>query len=230
MSRTIVVCGYGSGISDAVARKFGAEGFQVALVGRNVERGRAGAQALEALGVTAKAFACDLSDAAEVRSMIAQVQSTLGPITVLHWNAYATGAADLTTCDPFELRGVFDLSVTNIVVALQAALPDFKQQENPAILVTSGGLAYQVPEVDAMAVSWGAMGLAIGKSAQRKLVGVLHHRLAPEGIHVGEVVVMGAVKGTAFDHGNATLEASTIATRFWSMYTERGPASVEIKG
>jgi hypothetical protein len=29
MQKTIIVCGYGPGISDAVANKFGGEGFQV---------------------------------------------------------------------------------------------------------------------------------------------------------------------------------------------------------
>ncbi len=38
MTRTILVCGHGPGISDAVARRFGREGFAVALVARNAER------------------------------------------------------------------------------------------------------------------------------------------------------------------------------------------------
>ncbi len=33
MTKTILVCGHGPGISDAVARKFGAEGFSVAFLG-----------------------------------------------------------------------------------------------------------------------------------------------------------------------------------------------------
>ena len=32
MSKTIVIVGYGPGVSSAVARKFGAAGFSVALV------------------------------------------------------------------------------------------------------------------------------------------------------------------------------------------------------
>ncbi len=35
MSKTIVVVGFGPGVSTAVAEKFGAAGFSVALVGRN---------------------------------------------------------------------------------------------------------------------------------------------------------------------------------------------------
>jgi NAD(P)-dependent dehydrogenase (short-subunit alcohol dehydrogenase family) len=51
MSKTILIAGYGPGISDAVARKFGAEGFAVALAARNEARLTAGARALEGLGV-----------------------------------------------------------------------------------------------------------------------------------------------------------------------------------
>ncbi|HEX7670382.1 MAG TPA: hypothetical protein VF395_12390 [Polyangiaceae bacterium] len=38
MAKTIVVCGYGPGISSAVAEKFGAEGFSVALAARNASQ------------------------------------------------------------------------------------------------------------------------------------------------------------------------------------------------
>ena len=73
-----------------------------------------------------------------------------------------------------------------------------------------------------------AAGLAIAKAAQHKTVGLLSKALESDGVYVGEVVVTGLVKGTAFDSGNATLEASTIADRFWQIYSARGPASVTI--
>ncbi|MDP3208278.1 MAG: hypothetical protein Q8M65_03940, partial [Rhodoglobus sp.] len=84
------------------------------------------------------------------------------------------------------------------------------------------------PKVDAMAVQWGAMGLAVAKAAQHKAVGLLHQRLGAEGVYVGEVVVLGAVKGTAFDSGHATLEASAIAERFWDLHQRRAESSVNI--
>ena len=49
-----------------------------------------------------------------------------------------------------------------------------------------------------------------------------------DGVYVGEVVVTGLVKGTAFDSGNATLEASTIAEKFWQLYQTRDATSVTI--
>ena len=36
--KTILICGHGPGISHAVAQKFGAEGFRVALVARSRDR------------------------------------------------------------------------------------------------------------------------------------------------------------------------------------------------
>ncbi len=136
MKPTILVCGHGPGISDAVARRFGREGFAVAIVARNAERLKAAAEALSGAGLTAKAFPCDLGDPKAV--------------------------------------------------------------------------------------------LAIAKSAQHKTAGLLHHKLAGEGVYVGEVVVLATVKGTAFDSGNATLEASAVAERFWQLHQRRTEASVNI--
>ena len=229
MKRTIIVCGYGSGISDAVARRFGQEGYAVALVARNAARLAAAARSLTEAGVTAKAFPCDLGDAQAVRSRVEEVRAALGPVAVVHWNAYAHGAGDLTTANVDELRGSLDVSLHGMLAATQAALPDLRSEEG-ALLVTGGGLAFYDAKVDAMAVSWGAMGLAVAKAAQHKAVGLLHQRLAGEGVYVGEVVVLGSVKGTAFDGGNATLEPSAIAEKFWGLFQARSEVSVNFTG
>jgi NADP-dependent 3-hydroxy acid dehydrogenase YdfG len=221
MAKTIVVCGYGTGISHAVARRFGSEGFQVALVARNANKLDEAAKEFQGSGITAKAFPCDLSDSSAIASLIASVRSAFGPITVLHWNVYASLAGDITRCDPSELRSLLDLGVISLVTAIQLALPDLRgSTDSPAILVTGGGYALYNPQVDAMAAK-GAMGLSITKAAQHKLVGVLHQKLKAEAIYVGEVTVLGLVKGTSHDHGNATIEATTVAQRFWEIYGAR---------
>jgi len=223
--RTILVCGHGPGISDAVARRFGREGLAVALVARSADRLKQAAAALEREGITARAFPCDLGDEAAVRALVRDARAALGPIAVVHWNAYARGASDLLAAPPAELRGVLDVAVGGLIAAAQEALADLKAEKG-AVLVTGGGFAFYSPEVDKMAVTWGSMGLAIGKAAQHKAAGLLHARLATEGVYVGEVVVMGMVKGTAFDRGAATLEPSAIADRFWDVYQRRAEATV----
>lgn len=229
--KTILVCGHGTGISDAVARKFGKEGFAVALVARSADKLEAAAAALEKSGVRAKAFPTDLSDPKAVKALVGKVRESLGPITAIHYNAYGGGMSDLLAdADLSSLRTSLDVGVFGLVAAVQAALPDLEKQENAAVLVTGGGFANYDPGVDAMTVQFNAMALAISKAAQHKLAGLLSERLKAQNVYVGEVVVLGMVKGTAFDHGNATLEASGIADKFWELYTERKVRSVNYPG
>ncbi len=227
MADTILVCGHGPGISDAIARRFGKAGHPVAIVARNAERLAAAAKSLVDAGVNAKAFPCDLGQPEAVKKLVTDVRSSLGPIGVLHWNAYVGGAGDLRTATSAELHAVLSVTVYGLVAAVQASLPDLKAKKG-AVLVTGGGFCFYDPNVDAAVAQFHAAGLAIGKAAQHKTVGILSKTLSADGIYVGEVVVTGLVKGTAFDSGNATLEPATIADRFWQLYQAREPATVTI--
>jgi len=229
MAKVIVVVGHGPGISDAVARRFGKAGYSVALVARNAERLSKAAAALTAAGIKAQAFPADAGNPEALRKLVQDVRGALGPISVLHWNAYTGGAGDLKKSTTDELRTVLDVAVHGLIAATQAALPDLKAEKG-ALLVTGGGFAFYDPQVDAAATQWGAQGLAISKAAQHKAVGLLQQSLASEGVYVGEVVVTGLVKGTAFDTGNATLEPSAIAEKFWELFEARSPASVTFSG
>jgi len=227
MSKVIVVVGHGPGISDAVARRFGKAGYSVAIVARNADRLVKAAAALTAAGIKAQAFPVDVGGPGAARQLIQDVRRALGPISVLHWNAYTGGAGDLKTSTTDELRKVLDVAVHGLIAATQAALPDLKT-ERGAVLVTGGGFASYDAQVDAAATQWGAAGLAISKAAQHKTVGLLHQALASDGVYVGEVVVTGAVKGTAYDSGNATLEPAAIAEKFWELNEARSPASASL--
>jgi short-subunit dehydrogenase len=228
MSKVIIVAGYGPGISKAVAQKFGAEGFVVALVARNAEKLAAGVKALEESGVKAAAFPGDLADPAGAREVVKKVRAALGPITVLLWTAYGGGAGDLTTADSAAIRGVLDIGITAFLAAVQEALPDLRKQSDGAVLVTNGGLGYFDPKQDAMGVQWNAMGLSVANAAKHKLVGLLAAKLAPDKVYVGEVMVLGSVKGSAFDSGQATIEAATVAAKFWDIYRARGAVTAEV--
>jgi NAD(P)-dependent dehydrogenase (short-subunit alcohol dehydrogenase family) len=220
MPNTIVVCGYGPGISDAVANRFGREGFQVALVARSADKLDAARAALEARGVKAAVFPADLSDPNAAKGLVKRVTGQLGPVTAIHWNAYANAAGDVMTADAAALRTVMDVGVTSLVLVVQEARADLRAAKG-ALLVTNGGLGLFDPKIDAAAVQWNAMGLAIANAAKHKLVGLLTEKLRADTITVGEVVVHGVVKGTAWDTGNATIDPRNIADRFWELYSKR---------
>jgi NADP-dependent 3-hydroxy acid dehydrogenase YdfG len=227
MKKVIVVFGFGPGISTAVAAKFGAEGFSVALVGRTAARLEAGVAALKEKGIEAASFVADAGDVAAVRSVIERVHAELGPVTVVEWTAYGGSAGDLTTASEADLRGIFDVAVVGLSTAVQAALPDLTATGG-AVLVTNGGLGLFHEGMDAVGVQWGAMGLSMANSAKHKLVRLLSLKLKPAGVYVGEVMVMGSVKGTAFDNGSATIDPAHIAEKFWYLYQDRTELSVSV--
>jgi NADP-dependent 3-hydroxy acid dehydrogenase YdfG len=228
MSKTLLVAGFGPGISTAVAEKFGKEGFRIALVARNAERLQAGVLALQAKGIQAAAFPADLANTAAIAPLVESIRGKLGPLVALHWNAYGGGAGDLLSADLGEVRALFEIPILSLLATLRAALPDLRQQKDAAVLVTNGGLGLFDNQMDALAVEWGAMGLAVANSAKHKLVRVLAQKLRPEGIYVGEVMVLGLVKGTPWDKGNATVDPSAVAERFWALYRGRSQLGVSI--
>lgn len=222
MSKTIVVVGFGPGISTAVAEKFGAEGFHVGLVARNRERLAAGVAALKDKGIDAAAFPADASDPVAIRAGIAKARAALGAISAIHWNAYGSAeAGDLLAAEPAQVRGAFDVAIVGLLAAVQEALADLKETKG-AILVTNGAFGELTPQMDELASKLKTMGLALANAAKHKLVGLLAQRLKADGIYVGEVMVAGIIKGTAWDTGNTGIEAAKVADAFWKLFQARG--------
>jgi NAD(P)-dependent dehydrogenase (short-subunit alcohol dehydrogenase family) len=230
VAKTIVICGYGSGISDAVARRFGSEGFSVALVARSATKLDAGVDALRAKGTAAAGFRTDLSDPTTLVPLVADIQKTLGPIGVLHWNVPPTGAGNLLSDPPLSLRAAFDVSVTSLVAAVQAARSDLREARTGSVLVTNGAGAVVDPKLDELAVEHHFMGGAIVNTAQHRMVGLLSRQLRAEGVYVGEVVVAGIVRGTGYDTGNAVLTSDEVAAKFWTIHRDRPEAHVAYLG
>lgn len=227
MPKTIIICGYGPGISNAMANRFGAEGFQVALVARSADKLEKARADLQAKGMKAAAFPADLSNPNAAKELVQRVRNEFGPISAIHWNAYAGAAGDVLTAEITALYTVFDVAVTSLIVIVQQALSDLTAAKG-AVLVTNGLLGLFDPKVDAMAVQWNSMGLAIANSAKHKLVCLLSEKLRADEITVGEVMVGGLVKGTPWDAGNATIDPRSVADKFWAIYSGRESKVVSV--
>jgi NADP-dependent 3-hydroxy acid dehydrogenase YdfG len=227
-AKTIAVVGFGPGNGTAVAEKFGSEGFTVALIGRDKERLAAGVSALKDRGITAAAFTTDANDPQAIAAAIRDVRAELGPVTVLHWNAYGgTEAGDLLTADPAVVHSIFDAAVFGLLAAAREALPDLKNAGDGAILITNGGFGELSPEMDAYATSSNVMGIALGNAAKNKLVGLLAQRLKGDGVYVGEVMIHGTVKGTPTGGSNA-IDPSVVAAKFWELYRSRADVRARV--
>lgn len=223
MAKTIVIVGFGPGVSTAMAERFGAEGYSVALVARTEARLAAGVEALTAKGITAAAFPADAGDAASIRGAIAKARDALGPIGVIHWNAFnGRKVTDLMAVDAKALPELFNVALVGLMGAVQEALPDLKAAGDGAILVTNGAFGELNPMIEAIALALGEVGVPLGNAAKAKLVGLLSARLKGEGVYVGEVTIAGVVRGTGpEDPGMPTLEPAAIAGEFWRLFKAR---------
>lgn len=228
MAKTLIVFGFGPGISTGVAEKFGKEGFQVALVGRTQAKLDAGVKELGAKGIKAQGFTADLGDPAATKAVVGKIREALGPITALEWTAYTVGAGDLLTAKPEEVNAVLGIATNSLLAAVQASLADLKAEKG-AVLVTNGGFAYNDPTIDGMLVKFNSAGLGVANAAKHKLVGVLHQQLKDAGVFVTEVVITGTVKGTAWDDGKNpnALDPAAIGGVYWDVYQARKDWSVK---
>lgn len=228
MSKTIIVAGYGPGISHAVAEKFGAAGHSVALVARNASKLAEGVKALESKRITAAAFPTDLSDPAKVQAMVRAARAKLGPIAVLHWNAAALVAGDLLTAPLEEVRTLFELNIVGLLAGIRESLSDLKASKTSSVLVTNGGFGLSADGVDGYAVKTNNMGLGVANAAKHKVMRLLTKRLATEGVFAGELMVLSTVKGTPWDRGDSKLTAAEVAEKFWQMHQEHKESLLQI--
>ena len=218
---TIIIAGYGPGISHTVALKFGKErGYSVALLSRTQPKLDSAVRELTAVGIKASGFAVDLANPDAVVAAIENIQKQLGDISILFWNGggYPKAALEATSED---IHTNFRINIDSLLFATKTVQKDLERNKG-AVLVTGGGLGVQSEAAAQLAVDWGATTFALNKAAQQKLVHILHITLKPLGIFVGEVTVLKAVKGTTFDpEGHSDLTTENVADTFAELLDKR---------
>lgn len=93
--KTLAIFGAGPGLGIATARRFGKEGYRVALVSRNAERLKSFVDELEAEDVQAEAFPADLADLSAHAALV----GAIGDIDVAVINGYLNFEAVRPTLD-----------------------------------------------------------------------------------------------------------------------------------
>ena len=82
-----LITGGGTGLGLEIARVLSKQGYRIAIASRDSTHLSSGRRALEAAGATVATLTCDVRDPHAVRRTVGEVESTLGPISVLVNNA-----------------------------------------------------------------------------------------------------------------------------------------------
>jgi len=109
--RVAVVTGAASGIGKATAARLAREGARVAAVDRHLVGAEETAAAIRAAGGTARAYACDVADSAQVAAAAQAIEHDLSSVDVL---ANVAGIGDAVGSDITEL----DDARWNLVLAV----------------------------------------------------------------------------------------------------------------
>ncbi|HST40853.1 MAG TPA: SDR family NAD(P)-dependent oxidoreductase, partial [Conexibacter sp.] len=122
--RTALVTGATSGIGRAIAIAYAAEGAQVAVAGRDAERGAAVVAEIGADGGTATFVAADLATVAGVRRLADDATAALGGrVDVLVNNAGVYPPTPTATVDEATFANVVDVNVRAPYFLVQALAP-----------------------------------------------------------------------------------------------------------
>lgn len=214
MTKNIVIIGAGNGISKAVAKKFGKNGYHVILIARSKDKLETITNALSKENISVQYFVADVKDSDSMKDVFEQIWENIGFIDTLLYNASKNKQVNIAEETADSLTKDFKTNVAAALTAIQLVLPDMEKNKTGTILFTGGGLAlYPNPEYGS---------LAIGKAALRNLAESLHITLKTKQIFVGTVTVCGYVQDADEKYNPAA-----IAEQFWKLNTERNQFEIQ---
>ncbi|EXJ78989.1 hypothetical protein A1O3_08489 [Capronia epimyces CBS 606.96] len=187
----IAVVGAGPGIGEAVARRFTAEGFVVALLARTEDKLQKMAEGIDAdYGRnTAHYYITDLREEQSVISSFGRLRSDLGPVSVLVYNAGArrvNGRSLLdTTTEEFE--GFTKINLFGAFWATKCVLPD--------MLAAGHGTVIYTGATGSLRGNPGLSSFSPGKFGLRSLSQIVAREYQEKGIHAAHIIVDTPVDG-----------------------------------
>ncbi|PJK30819.1 SDR family NAD(P)-dependent oxidoreductase [Minwuia thermotolerans] len=173
-----LITGVGPGTGAAVARRFAAGGYRVAMLARTAERLEALADELPG----ARAFACNVSKADELAAAIGEVRQAMGdPSVVVHNAVRGTFAEGVLDTRPDDLERNFRTNTLSLLHLAQLLAPSMIDAGGGAFVITGNTAAHRGTPRFA--------GFAPTKAAQRVLAQAMARDLGPKGVHVAYVTI-----------------------------------------
>jgi NADP-dependent 3-hydroxy acid dehydrogenase YdfG len=200
----IVITGASSGIGAATARLASQAGARVVLAARREDRVRGLARELD----QAIAVRCDVTNQAQVGSLVQTALNAFGRIDVLVNNAGQGLQARTEQISLDDFRAVLELNLIAPLAMMQAVLPTMRRQQAGSIINVSSGTTFaDVP---------GTGGYVASKIALERLSAIARNELDGTGIFVSTLIPFATSTEflTSIRAGRADAEAMTAGANF----------------
>ncbi len=209
--RKALIVGAGSGLSASLARKFAAEGLDVAVASRNPDR-------LAALCAETGAisFAVDAAEPEEVEGLFEAVDVALGVPDVVVYNASYRVRGPFETLDAAQVARTLAVTAYGAFLVAQQAVRRMLPNNHGAVLLTGASAGVKGYKQSAP--------FAMGKFALRGMAQSMARELSPKGIHVAHFVIDGAIRSAtrqeAADNPDSMLDPAAIAETYWQVLNQ----------
>jgi 3-oxoacyl-[acyl-carrier protein] reductase len=178
--RAAIVTGAGQGIGRAIALRLAREGAAVVVADLNAAQARSTAAAIEAEGLQARDVVVDVTDAADVKSMVASAVQFYGGVDVLVNNAGVLRSTAVAGISPEEWDFVLNVNLKGAFLCAQAVLEP--------MIARNGGRIVNMASMAGRATS--TLGGAHYTAAKAGVLGLSRHlarEWAPHKINVNAV-------------------------------------------
>jgi len=223
MSKTIAIFGAGTGLGISTTRRFGREGYRVAIIGRRAHA--LGTLISQLTGINAAAFPADLAQTSSVPKLISEISIRLGGIDVVAYSPVSTNsfipASELTAN---VMQSFLNLHLLTPIEIVRQVLPSMIEKRQGAILITLGSSAVHPSPF--------MSGVGPAMAAVRNYVHSLHAEVADKGVYVGTLLVGALILGSAWHRqlisgesgvpaGVPTVDPAQLATVLWDLVSRR---------
>jgi len=189
--KVAVITGATSGIGEATARLFAAEGALVVVSGRNAEKGEAVAASL---GDQAMFHRADVSHDAEVGELIQAAVDRFGRVDILFNNAGAPVSGEVTTVTEEGFDHGMRLLVGSVLFGMKHAVPVMR--------ANGGGVIINNSSIAGHRAGQGGVLYSAAKAAVSHITRLAAVQLGPDGIRVN-AISPGAIATPIFWGGSA---------------------------
>lgn len=204
--KTIIVVGAGPGLGNAVARRFGHEGYRSVLIARSAPALNGYVKELADEGMEACGIPADATDATSLAAALSEAKNRFGAPDVVVYNVGIT-TPDENPLTYDDLMRHFATDVAGAHECIRLVADDDFAKKKGAIILT-GGYAAENPFP-------GYLCLALDKAALRNLAFAKNAELADKSIFVGTVMVCGGIAP------DTHFAPELIAENYWKMNAER---------
>jgi NADP-dependent 3-hydroxy acid dehydrogenase YdfG len=142
--KVVVITGASSGLGEATARLFSAQGASVVLGARRDNRIKSLADELTASGGKALAITTDVTHYDQVKRLVDAAVQTYGRIDVMINNAGLMPSSPFERLKIDDWNRMIDVNIKGVLYGIAAALPYMKQQKSGHIINVSSVAGHKV--------------------------------------------------------------------------------------